>query len=86
MKEGEERTAIITKVVVGHVDHYTEIMMSCTFNMDGLGCTLSFSIPQAKVMMKDARVYDDIQALTGKPCQVKGAWGRSCKFVRMWKG
>ena len=80
-----EMTAIIKKIKIGKVDYYTELMVSCTMDMDGAGCVLTFSIPQIKQMMEDCNIYDDVFSLVGKPCQIKGGWGERCEFIRMWK-
>ena len=81
----ERQTALIENVKVGRVDHYEDIVITLTFNMNGSGCMLTFSFEQIKKMMIDSKVYDDIQGLVGKPCEILGGWGQACEFLGMWK-
>lgn len=84
-QDSPEKTAIIKKLVIGRVDHYKDIMASATMDMNGLGCVLTFSMEELKSMMDDAKVYDNCQSLVGKPCQILAEWGKTCKFLGMWK-
>ena len=84
-QEVPEKTAIIKKLVIGRVDHYKDIVGSATMDMNGLGCVIIFSMDELKQMMDDAKVYNDVQSLVGKPCQVLAEWGKTCKFLGMWK-
>ena len=81
----ERKTAIIEKVKVGRVDHYKNIMLSCTFDMHGTCTSLTFDMEHAHEMMKDIGAYDDIFALVGKPCEIEIDEMNSCHFKGMWK-
>ena len=84
MKEGR-MTAIIKSATVGRVDHYSDLMLSCTFDMNGSGTGLIFTMKQAKQMMEDVGIYDDVLSLVGKPCEIYVDEKNTCHFQEMWK-
>ena len=81
----ENKTAIIRSVTVGRVDRYSDLRLSCDFDMNGSGCGLSFSMKEAKQMMEDVGIYDDITGLVGKPCEIHIDETNVCHFEGMWK-
>lgn len=81
----ETVTAIIKDISVGFIDHYSDIMLSCDFDMNGCGTFLHFTMNEAKGMMKDAKIYNDINSLVGLPCQLSRDENRTYHFIGMWK-
>lgn len=81
----ERKTAIIKSITLGLMDRCEGLMLSCDFNMNNsTGCGLSFTMDEAKQMMLDVGLYDDIEGLVGKPCEIEINEGR-CIFRGMWK-
>ena len=81
----QQNTAIIKTVTVGMVDHYKDIMVSCTFNMNGSRTTRTGSRDEGKQMMKDCGLYNDVTGLLGEPCEIYIDDKNTCYFRGMWK-
>ena len=85
MKFNENTTAIIESVKVGRVDHYRGITYSISFDMNGTGCQLTFGENDILKMMSDAKIFNDVLELIGKPCIIFINEKNTCEFKGMWK-
>jgi len=81
----QTKTAIIKSIRVGKVDHCKGIILSCDFDMNGTGTGLTFSMDEAAKMMDDCKIYDNINSLVGKPCEIYIDDKNTCHFKGMWK-
>jgi len=81
----EQKTAVIKSVTIGFVDHYKDLMLSCSFDMNSTVTKLNFTMDETKQMMKDAKIYNSFESLVGLPCEIYIDSYNTCHFKGMWK-
>ncbi len=81
----EFKTAIISDIKIGKVDHYKGIVYSVDFDMNGTGCGLTFNGDDMIKMMEARKIYDNVLDLIGEPCEVHIDARNTCHFKGMWK-
>ena len=78
-------TALITKVLIGRVEYYTDLVATVSFKMKNSVCSLHFSMSEVNKMMEKTNCYDSVNELVGKPCEILIDDKNTCHFKGMWE-